>query len=142
MDNIMSATHLPGFLKKKKLLDDANLSAADCRKYGSLFLQAGWLADALDFFLKGNVSEGLNQLQELALETGDAFLLERLLQAQGREAPELWQQVAAQAATRQKITLAHWANDRAGLAVPTEAVDSGAGKHPPGSTGADHADPA
>ena len=135
----MSVTNLPSFLKKKKLLDDPNLPAADCRKYGDLFLEAGWLADALDFFLKGNVSEGLNQLQELALDTGDAFLLERLLQAQGREAPELWQQVSDQATARQKPTLAHWAAERAGK---DQAKDPGLGENSPGSKGDDHADPA
>ena len=59
-------------------------------------------------------SAGLEQLQALALDSGDAFLLERVLQIQGREAPELWSQVAVQAAARQKDTLANWANERAG----------------------------
>ena len=117
----MSVNNLPSFLKKKKLLDNANLPAAECRKYGNLFLEAGWLADALDFFIKGNISEGLQQLQALALDTGDAFLLERLLQVQGREAPELWQQVAAQATAPEKFTLAQWAEERAGKDVRYEA---------------------
>jgi hypothetical protein len=134
----MSEINVPSFLKKKKLLDNANLPAAECRKYGNLFLEAGWLADALDFFSKGNISEGLEQLQALALETGDAFLLERLLQVQGREAPELWQQVAAQAAARQKITLAQWAREKAGLEVA--GADPAPKENSPGSIGADHAD--
>ncbi len=138
----MAASNLPGFIKKKKLLDDANLPAADCRRYGNLFLEAGWLADALDFFLKGNISEGLQQLQDLALQTGDAFLLERLLQAQDRDAPELWQQVSVQAAARQKTTLAQWAAARADLKVSTAAAESVAGKNPQGAGGADHADSA
>ncbi len=138
----MSATNLPGFLKKKKLLADANLSAAECRTYGNLFLEAGWLADALDFFLKGDVSEGLEQLQALALDTGDAFLLERLLQAEGREAPELWEQVAARATALQKFTLAQWANERAGKDFRAEAADGGLGKNSLRPTGDDHADPA
>jgi hypothetical protein len=135
----MSA-NAPGFIKKKKLLDDANLPAADCRKYGNLFLEAGWLADALDFFLKGNVTEGMEQLQTIALDTGDAFLLERLLQAQGREAPELWRQVAAQATARQKYTLAQWAAERAGTDFRVEAADSGLGKNSLRPTEDDHAD--
>jgi hypothetical protein len=122
----MAANNLPGFLKKKKLLDDADLPAAECRTYGNLFLEAGWLADALDFFLKGNVSEGLDQLQALALDTGDAFLLERLLQGQGRrEAPELWEQVAARATALQKLAMAQWAAERAGKDFRAEAADGG-----------------
>ena len=134
----MAASNLPGFLKKKKLLDDPNLSAAECRKYGGLFLEAGWVADALDFFLKGNVPEGLEQLQALALDTGDAFLLERLLQAQGREAPDLWEQVAVRATALQKYTLAQWAAQRAGKDVLAKAANGGLGKNSP--TGDDHAD--
>ena len=120
----MLENNLPSFLKKKKLLDNPNLPAAECQKYGDLFLEAGWLADALDFFIKGNISAGLDQLQALALDSGDAFLLERLLQAQGREAPELWSQVAVQAAARQKDTLARWANERAGKSNAAPDADS------------------
>jgi hypothetical protein len=135
----MSA-NLPGFIKKKKLLDDANLPAAECQKYGDLFLEADWLADALDFFLKGNVTEGLEQLQAKALDTGDVFLLERLLQSQGREAPELWQQVAAKAAALGKTTMAQWAAERAGMDFRVEAEDEGLEKNPLRPTDGDHAD--
>jgi hypothetical protein len=127
----MSITNLPSFLKKKKLLDGAALPAAECQKYGNLFLEAGWLADALDFFIKGNISEGLEQLQALALDTGDAFLLERLLQVQGREAPELWSQVAVQAAAKQKDTLAKWARERAGTDTPAADANPDKEKNSP-----------
>ncbi len=136
----MTASNLPGFLKKKKLLDDANLPAAECRKYGSLFLEAGWLADALDFFLKGGVTEGLEQLQDVALDTGDAFLLERLLQAQGREAPELWEQVATTASALQKFTLARWAEEKAGKDIRTEEGEGSLGKNALRPVGNHHAD--
>jgi hypothetical protein len=120
----MLINKLPNFLKKKKLLDSPALPAAECLKYGNLFLEAGWLADALDFFIKGNISEGLDQLQALAAASGDAFLLERVLQVQGRTAPELWSQVAAVAAAKQKDTLVHWANERAGRGNPVAVADS------------------
>jgi hypothetical protein len=64
----MVATNLPNYLKKKKLLDSPNLPVAECQKYGDLFLEAGWLADALDFFIKGNSAEGFAKLQDVALE--------------------------------------------------------------------------
>jgi hypothetical protein len=125
----MSIPNLPGFIKKKKLLDDPQLPGAECQKYGNLFLEAGWLADALDFFLKGNIAAGLEKLQAVALETGDAFLLDRLLQAQGRQAPELWERVAALAAARQKFTLARWAADKAGKDFQIETADSSLGEN-------------
>jgi hypothetical protein len=136
----MSVPNVPDFLKKKKMLDDAQLPVAECRKFGNLFLEAGWLADALDFFLKGNISEGLEQLQAVALDTGDAFLLERLLQAQRREAPELWEQVAVKAAARHKNTMAQWAAERAGKNFPVEAVDSNVGENSLRPTDDNHAE--
>lgn len=121
----MTKSKLPGFLKKKKLLDDPQLPAEVCRSYGDLFLAAGWLADALDFYLKGKDADGLARLQALALESGDAFLLERLLQAEGREAPELWPQVAAAATAAGKYTLARWAQERCGQTGAQAAAAAG-----------------
>ncbi len=123
----MASTKALGFLKKKKLLDDPHLPAATCREYGDLCLAQGWLADALDFYLKGQDTAGLEKLQAIALETGDAFLLERLLQAQGRQDPVLWQQVAEAAVAAGKETMARWAQERAaqsGAAAGSPALGS------------------
>jgi hypothetical protein len=122
----MAVGKLPGFLKKKKLLDDPQLPPAVCREYGDLFLEHGWLADALEFYLKGNVAEGLAQLHKLAVASGDAFILERLQQAQGPLAPEAWQQAAAAAAAAGQEALAQWARERSGEAGG--AATGGAGK--------------
>ena len=136
----MSANNLPSFLRKKKLLDNANLPPEECRKYGNLFLEAGWWTDALDFFIKGDISEGFQQIQALALDSGDAFLLERLLQVQGREAPELWEQVAVRAAAQEKFTMAQWAKERAGGYVRTTDAEPALEKISLGSQGDDHAE--
>ena len=98
------------------------------------------MTDALDFFIKGNISEGLEQLEALALDSGDAFLLERLLQVQGREAPELWEQVAVRAAAQEKFTMAQWANERAGKDVRATDADPAVEKKSLGSEGDDRAD--
>ncbi len=138
----MAANNLPNFLKKKKLLDNANLPAEECRKYGNLFLEAGWLTDALDFFIKGSISDGLQKLETIALDSGDAFLLERLLQVQGREAPELWEQVAARAAAQEKFTLAQWADERSGKGVQATGSGPAAEKIASGLNGDNRADDA
>jgi hypothetical protein len=136
----MPVNNLPSFLKKKKLLDNAKLPAEECRKYGNLFLEVGWLADALDFFIKGNISEGLQKLEALALESGDAFLLERLLQVQGREARELWEQVAERAKAQEKFTLAHWAEGRAGKDIRATEAEPAVEEKSLGSKGDERAD--
>lgn len=138
----MTASNLPGFIKKKKLLDDPSLPAADCGRYGRLFLAGGALADALDFFLKGDDVEGLDQLQDLAVDTGDTFLLERLVQARGQVTPELWEKVAGKAAALEKFTLARWAEERMAQGSPSPAPGGKSAPdylQPPDS---DHADPA
>ena len=132
--------NLPSFLKKKKLLDNANLPAAECRKYGDLFLEVGWLTDALDFFIKGNISEGLQKIESLALDSGDAFLLERLLQVQGRQASELWEQVAVRAAALEKFTMAQWAGERAGKDIQATEAEPAIEKRSLGPEGDDNAD--
>ena len=132
--------NLPSFLKKKKLLDNANLPVAECQKYGNLFLEVGWLTDALDFFIKGNISEGLQKIEALALDSGDAFLLERLLQVQGRQASELWEQVAVRAAALEKFTMAQWAGERAGKDIQATEAEPAIEKRSFGSEGDDHAD--
>ncbi len=136
----MIVSKVPGFLKKKRLLDDAKLSAERCRDYGTMFLNAGALADALDFFLKAGDGPGLEQLKEIALQTGDAYLLERILQAQGLSAPELWEQAAAKAQALGKLTLARWAWERAGKSAPAECGDGELGKSDWQPLGGDHAD--
>jgi hypothetical protein len=132
--------NLPSFLKKKKLFDNANLPAAECRKYGDLFLEAGWLTDALEFFIKGNISEGIQKIEALALDSGDAFLLERLLQVQARPASELWEQVAVRAAALEKFTMAQWAGERAGRAIQATEAEPAIEARSFGSAGDDNAD--
>ena len=121
-------------------MDNANLPAEECRKYGNLFLEAGLLTDALEFFIKGNISEGLRELEALALDSGDAFLLARLLQVQDREARELWEQLAARAAAQEKFTMAQWANERAGKDIRATDADPALEKKSLGSKGNDRAD--
>lgn len=138
----MAARDIPSFLKKKKLLDHVDLPAAECGRYGRLFLAAGALADALDFFLKGNDTEGLDQLRDLAVDTGDAFLLERLGQAQGLDTPELWEKVAIKAAALEKFTLARWAEERLAQSAFPPATGGRAAPDPHRPPNSDHADPA
>lgn len=136
----MTTKNLTNYLKKKKLLDNVNLSAEDCRKYGNIFLEAGWLSDALDFFSKGKISEGLEKLETIAIDSGDAFLLERLLQIQGREAPELWEKVAINATVQEKFTMAEWARERAGKVAGVTDADSAGKAKSSGLKGDDRAD--
>ena len=69
---------LPDSLKKRRLLNDKELSPELCRDYGEKFLDLGFAEDALEFFVRGNYKPGLDKLKAQALEEGDAFLMTRL----------------------------------------------------------------
>jgi hypothetical protein len=101
---------VPNCLKKRQLLNDPNLSAALCRDYGNRFLELGWYEDALEFFHKGHSASGLEKLRAHGLETGDAFLLDRL----GPQDPEVWRRAAEQALAQEKLQFARRAFEMAG----------------------------
>ncbi len=102
---------MPGCLKKRRLLNEKDLSLELCRDYGEKFLALQWWEDALEFFQKGNHQEGLDKLKAHCLETGDAFLLARL----GKHwDPDLWRQVAEKALALGKVQFARRAWEMAG----------------------------
>jgi hypothetical protein len=101
---------MPDCLKKRRLLNDKQLSPEVLRDYGEKFLAQGFLEDALEFFLRGNQGPGLEKLKDLALKAGDAYLMARL----GPHPPEVWRQVADQALKLGKIQFARRALEQAG----------------------------
>ena len=70
---------MPTCLKKRRLLNETELSPELCRDYGEKFLALGWWDDALEFFQRGNYEEGLEKIKAHCLESGDAIGLKRLL---------------------------------------------------------------
>ena len=109
---------VPNCLKKRQLLNEKLLSPALCRDYGNKFLELGWREDALEFFKKGAVTEGLEKLTAFSLETGDAFLLGRI----GKHDPEVWRRLAERALALGKLQFARRAYEIAGDADKTAMV--------------------
>jgi hypothetical protein len=107
---------LPGYLKKRRLLTEAQPAPALCRELGDKFFELGWWDDALEFYQKGNVTEGLEKLRAQALESGDAFLLARL----GKDHdPQVWRALADRALALEKFHFARRAYELAGDADKT-----------------------
>jgi hypothetical protein len=101
---------VPDCLKKRRLLNDNELSPEVCRDYGEKFLSLGFWEDALAFFLRGNYQPGLEELKAHCFEEGDAFLLGRL----GQHPPEVWRRVADRALELGKLHFARRALEQAG----------------------------
>jgi hypothetical protein len=102
---------VPNCLKKRRLLNQKELSPDLYRQYGEKFFSLGWWEDALEFFQKGKVAEGLEKVKAHGLETGDAYLLARL----GKEHdPEVWMALADRALALEKFYFARRAYELAG----------------------------
>ncbi len=101
---------IPDCLKKRRLLHEREISAETCRQLGEKFLSLGWWEDALEFFRKGRVEEGLARLREQAVAAGDAHLLARL----GETDPAVWRRLAENALAQEKWRFALRALKQAG----------------------------
>ena len=116
---------MPNCLKKRRLLNEKELSPELCRDYGEKFLALGWWEEALEFFQKGNYQEGLEKIKAHALESGDAFLMGRLVKDRD---PDLWRRVAERAMELGKLHFARRAWEKAGDEEKAAALNAS----PPG----------
>jgi hypothetical protein len=78
---------LPGFFEKRESLFAPEPAPAALSARGRVFLEAGLLDNALEFFAKAGDTAGLALVEEAARRSGDAFSLEAALKALGRTAP-------------------------------------------------------
>jgi hypothetical protein len=92
-------------LKKRRLLNEKDLSPALCQEYGEKFFELGWWEDALEFFKKCNDTAGLEKIRTHCLETGDAYLLTRL----GETDPQVWRRLGERALALEKFYFARQA---------------------------------
>ncbi len=102
---------MPDCLKKRRLLNEKQLSPALCREYGEKYLALGWWEDALEFFHKGHDDSGVEKIKAHGLEAGDAYLLARIVKGPD---PGLWRQVAEKAQALGKLHFARRAFELAG----------------------------
>ncbi|OGR05365.1 MAG: hypothetical protein A3K23_05455 [Desulfobacca sp. RBG_16_58_9] len=108
-------------------MNEKELSPELCREYGEKFLALGWWEDALEFFQKGNHQEGREKIKALCLESGDAYLLGRIVKDRD---PNLWRRVADRALELGKLQFARRALEMAGDKEKAAAL----GSQPAGET--------
>ena len=66
------------YIKKRDLLHSERSTPAVLTETAREFMAAERYSDALDFFEKAKDLSGMNDIKQLALRTGDTFLLSRL----------------------------------------------------------------
>jgi hypothetical protein len=111
---------LPGFIKKRRLLNEKEIRPELCQEYGEQFLSQGWWEDALEFFRKAGDTVGLDKIKEHCLQDGDAYLLGRLGLPTD---PKTWRQLADRALELGKFFFARRAYELAGEADKAAMVD-------------------
>lgn len=104
----MAKEVLPDPPTKREMLHSEK--SVDCKKYGDMFFDAQRYNDAIDFYAKGNLVEGLRKVKRLAIEEGDYFLLKRLKGViPGEIQEEDWHKLSVRAEAKGIANFADWA---------------------------------
>ena len=92
-----------GYLEKRKVLYESEVSSDRLQALAEQFVQAGQLSDAVECYRKAGAVEQLEALVDEAVAQGDTFLCEQIASAIGRTlAEEQWAGVGKQAMEKGK----------------------------------------
>ena len=110
----MSNRKLPDYRLKQKILYLDKTRPYDLIQYGNLFYEAGAYSDALDFFQKSSHTEGIQEIKNIALKSGDVMLFQRSAKAMNLELSPLdWENVGKRAMEVKKYFFARHALEKA-----------------------------
>lgn len=119
MDALAIPTH---YIKKRDLLHSEKTSKETLAKVGREFFALERYSDALDFFEKAKDLNALNEIKQLAVKTGDTFLLSRLDRFdRNLVSREEWNSAAIKAAETGRESMAQFAEKRMAAADAANA---------------------
>jgi hypothetical protein len=109
----LSIRKLPDYRLKQKILYIDKTSAASLISYGDLYLEAGALSDALDFYAKASHLTGVQKIKDLALSSGDTFLFQNAAKDEGIELRDAdWENIIQKAIALKKYLFARHALEK------------------------------
>jgi hypothetical protein len=109
----LSIRKLPDYRLKQKILYIDKTSATSLISYGDLYLEAGALSDALDFYAKAGHHAGVQKIKDFALTNGDAFLFQGAAKAQNIDLRDAdWEDIARRAIELKKYLFAKHALEK------------------------------
>ena len=109
----MSIKKLPDYRLKQKILYIDKTSTAALISYGDLYLEAGAISDALDFYAKAGHQAGMQRIKDLALANGDTFIFQGAAKALGHELrDDDWENIARRAIELKKYLFARHALEK------------------------------
>ncbi len=119
----MSIRKLPDYRLKQKILYIDKTSATSLISYGDLYLEAGALSDALDFYAKAGHHAGVQKIKDLALANGDVFLFQGAAKAQNIDLrDDEWEDIARRAIELKKYLFARHALEKTNKAELLNAL--------------------
>jgi tetratricopeptide (TPR) repeat protein len=100
-------SNLPDYKVKQKTLYIDSTPSRTLTSMGERYLEEDRISDAIEFFQKAAYREGLEKIQEIAVESGDVMDFQQVLKALGREATdEEWNRIGQRAMALKKYTFA------------------------------------
>jgi tetratricopeptide (TPR) repeat protein len=106
-------SNLPDYKEKQKILYIDATPARTLTSIGERYLKEDRISDAIEFFQKAAYREGLEEILEMAVESGDVMDFQQVLKALGREATdEEWNHIGQRALALEKYTFAFQAFER------------------------------
>ncbi len=111
----MSITKLPDYRLKQKILYIDKTDTESLKKYGDLFLEAGNISDALDFYKKAKYFNGVENIRKISFDSGDVMIFEQAMKILSKEPSTAeWEQVGQKAISLKKYYFAKYALEKTG----------------------------
>lgn len=109
----MARSRIPDALTRRHLIEK-DLSAEQCLAIADAYLEEQRVVEAVVFLGKAHAHDRLHEIAEAAIEEGDAFLLEEVARARGRQ-PERgeWERLEDAARAAGKLRFAEDAHRQA-----------------------------
>jgi hypothetical protein len=114
---------LPDYREKQSILHIDKKSDKDLTAYGDRYLEAGRIADAVEFYQMAHNHQCLEKIRNIAAEEGDIMLFQSVLRALKENAPdEDWNRIGQNALEKKKYVFAIHAFQKSSNADKAEEV--------------------
>jgi len=104
----------PDYRLKQKILYIDKVNSHVLQNHGDMFLEEGFLSDALDFYQKANDNNGMQKIKNIAFDCGDIMLFQQAARALHLELkPSDWESIGQKAIDLKKYFFARHALEKA-----------------------------
>jgi len=110
----LSIKKMPDYRLKQKILYIEKVNPNVLQNYGDMFLEEGFLPDALDFYQKANYNSGMQIIKDIAFDRGDVMLFQQAAKAIHLELKTAdWESIGQKAIDLKKYFFAKHALEKA-----------------------------